>query len=230
LRLIDKKVLKYIACSQSIKKDLEKIGIDGQKIKVIYNGVDLPVHGEKTFFDKPRIGIVGQLIYRKGHVVLLEAAKLLKEIYQKQFVIYVIGSGDQRYTNGLLEYVRQNSLEDYVQFKGQINSISEIYTGIDLTVVPSFSEAFGLIAVESYFHKIPVIASRVGGLEEIVLHEKTGYLFTPGNADELANRISLFLEAPAMIKTMADEGFEYCRSRFLKDTMLTKLIMLVDNL
>lgn len=230
IKVLDKKIIKYIAVSEFIKADLQKVGvIDSQKIEMVYNGVDLPDIEEKSSFDKPRIGIIGQLIPRKGHIVLLEAVKLLKEKYNRKFIVYIIGSGDLRYMQFLIEYVQQNELVEYVDFKGHVNNISDIYSNIDITVVPSLSEAFGLIAIESYFHKIPVIASRVGGLEEIVCDGSTGYLFVPGDAHDLSTKLNLLLDDPSLAKKMGNDGFQFCQPKFLKENMLDNLKIVFDT-
>lgn len=231
INLLDKKILKYVAVSEFIKKDIQKIGaIDPAKIEVIYNGVDEQQLCAKTSFDKVRIGIIGQLIPRKGHLVLLKAVKLLASNYRHRFVVYVFGTGDKHYTKLVQNYIRENSLDELIVWQGHAEDPTVIYRNIDLTVIPSLAEAFGLVAVESYFNKIPVIASRLGGLEEIVVDDHTGYLFNPGDSEDLKLKIKKYLDDPDLITKMGENGFVYGGSKFKRNTMHQRMELLFKSL
>jgi glycosyltransferase involved in cell wall biosynthesis len=77
---------------------------------------------------------------------------------------------------------------------------------MDLVVMPSLRESFGIVALEAMAMKVPVIASRIGGLAEIVVNEKTGFLVPPGDADALAEAIRTLTENPEMRRNMGEAG------------------------
>ena len=102
LKLIDKKVIKYIAVSNYIKNDLMLCGLNENKITVVYNGVEIPDESKinKTKSDVLRIGIVGQIIPRKGHNLLIKALDILNSKGYK-FLCNIYGKGDDNFIKEL---------------------------------------------------------------------------------------------------------------------------------
>lgn len=155
------------------------------KISVIHNGVSAaemkrgarePAEGSIVF------GVIGRLEPVKGHIYFLEAMKILKEEGLEPQAL-VIGDGELR--EQLERFTEKNGLEN-IQFTGMAEDVPAKLKLIDILVVPSLSEGFGLVALEGLFSEKVVLASDLPAIREFIKHNDNGFLFEPGNAKELA--------------------------------------------
>lgn len=164
--------------------------------KVIYNAVNnddlLPKGKTKSGGDKLRIGYLGRLEYVKGIETLLQA---INEFSKNEVELFVAGSGENSYVN----YLKAKYSNDNIKYLGFIKPIT-LYKDIDLLIIPSLlNESFPLVAVQALVNSIPVIASKVGGIPEIVVDEINGFLFKPGDAIALEFLIRKFLQDSALV-------------------------------
>jgi len=97
-------------------------------------------------------------------------------------------------------------------------------------VLPSRIESVPNVIKEAFFLKIPVVASNVGGIPEIVTHEKTGFLVTPNDPESLANAINRLLENRDYAKKMADAAYEFLKNNLTWDVLLPKYIKFYEDL
>ena len=192
---------KIIAISYSIKRSLLKMGLDKDKITVVYNGLDLdkfksvrPIDFKSNYKWKEGdlvVGYIGQLSLLKGVNDFIDAAKLVNKI-EKNIRFIIIGDSleDKKYKESLIKSVKDRSLSENIQFTGWLDNIENAYSSIDIVVVPSiFDEPFGLINIEAMASKTPVIATRTGGIPEIVIHGETGFLVDKNCPEQIADRI-----------------------------------------
>jgi len=157
-------------------------------IIVINNGIDVDKieQGIKKEYSPEEIvlGIVGRLEPVKGHIVLLEALKLLREKHNFSPKTLFVGDGSLR--QQLEEFIKENDL-DNVQITGMTLGVIEKLKLIDILIVPSLSEGFGFAALEGLFsHKI-VVASDLPAIREFVTDKKNGFLFNPGDSQRLTD-------------------------------------------
>jgi len=179
------KVDNVIAVSNIAKKFIDSFLL-GKRAKVIPNGVDTRKYtpdGEKitseSLLGDPTILFVGRLVYRKGPWVLLDALKSVVSEYPKAKLLIV---GEGPYLLSLLEKTRKLSLRGNVEFLGYVkqSDLPRIYRSADIFVMPSiFGEAFGIVLLEAMASRLPVIASRVGGIQEIIDNCIDGILVPP---------------------------------------------------
>jgi glycosyltransferase involved in cell wall biosynthesis len=121
IRKIDKKVIKYIACSDFIKYDLLKCGLNANKIQTVFNGIEIKNQtiNIKTVSNTLKIGVVGQIIPRKGHHILIKALNLLKkEGYN--FSLKIFGTGSEEYIKKLKKMITEYKLDENVEWKGYV--------------------------------------------------------------------------------------------------------------
>ena len=123
----------------------------------------------------------------------------------------------------------KKSANGKVKFLGWREDIDEIMPLFDMLVLPSLNEGMGRVLVEAMASGKPVVASRVGGIPDLVRHAETGYLVPPADEKALANGIKKLLDDPAKAKQMGLRGREYCR-QFSLETMIAKLDALYTNL
>lgn len=207
-----------------------------EKVTTIYNGVDLqefsPVSpisdseqdqmtARRTIREElglertvPLVGIVGVLAPWKGHVQFIEAAaRVLRKFPDTRFLIV----GDEIYeTDGhggyrerLVEQVERLGLDESVIFTGYRKDIPEIMSALDLVVhASSLPEPFGRVLIEAMAAGKPVVATRAGGVPEVVEDGVTGLLVTPGDVEQLAEAIARLLGEPDKAREMGRMGRE----------------------
>jgi glycosyltransferase involved in cell wall biosynthesis len=209
------------SCSNAVTCFLiQDIGIKREKIATIPNGIDV-----ESFFVKinkeeklqelgfnNNLKIVGTVCRlhepKKGIKTLLEAAKeVQKEI---DFQLLIVGTGkDEEALKKMAKDLRIRA-----SFLGERTDVSEILQIMDVFVVPSLYEGFPVVVLEAMAARLPIVASRVGGLTEAVLDGKTGFLVEPGNAAILADRIRDLLLQETPSKIFGEAGFMRVKENF----------------
>lgn len=215
----------FITVSQALKDVLVRSGIPADRVTVVYNGVivDQPPAPAEVLRarlgyapDTPLVGIVARLHRVKGHRVFLCAAReVLARRPGVRFL--VVGAGPER--QSLEALTQELGIAGAVRFTGFVENIAALMGMLDLLVVASYWEGFGLTAAEALGMGIPVISTKAGGLGEVVRHGETGLLVAPGNAGELANAILWMLDHPEEARMMAARGCEMVRQEFTVEKM-----------
>jgi len=195
----------------------EHEGCPPHKIRVIPNGVDVdrfhprwpaPKLREALGLpeDAPVAGIVAALRPEKNHELFLQAAALVhQEVPSAHFII--IGDGPQR---PKLETLTQElSLTGVVHFLGTRSDIPELLSLVNVLVLSSHMEANPVSILEAMASETPVVATRVGSVPETVIEGQTGYLITPGNAQELAARVVGLFRNPEQAAALGRAGREH---------------------
>jgi len=145
------------------------------------------------------VGFVGRLDYYKGADRLVAAAGRLCRA-DDRYRLVLVGQGAQK--DSLCRQVRKLGIEGRVIFAGLWENPAEIMCAFDVAVVPSRSEAFGLVAIECMLLGIPVVASAVGGLPELVQDGQTGLLLERADAAEIAAAVNRLMEDKALRETV----------------------------
>ncbi len=177
-----------IALSQSVRHVLMAAGVPDSQIEVILPGIDLPKElpspDERAkararwgfTSDEFVIGHIAAFTHEKGQDVALHAALLLGPRLPRARML-LAGDGPERTRPGMVELARQAS--GVAQLPGFVDDLNQFYAALDLYIMPSRSEAWGLTALRAMAYGLPVIASNVGGLPEVVEHGKSGWLVPP---------------------------------------------------
>ena len=173
------------------------------KIHQMYDGIACPEFlpaGGQTLAElripetaSRRVGFLGTLSPRKGPQILLSAAA---DVLQKSpgTVFVFIGDGEAEFKSQLHVQATRLGIARSVLFAGPIENGARYLRAFDLLVMPSFTEGIGRGVVEAMYAGLPVVASRVGGLREVVEHGQTGRLVTAGEPGPLAEAILFYLE------------------------------------
>jgi glycosyltransferase involved in cell wall biosynthesis len=231
---------RMVAVSEDIKNFLvEKVGVEPRRILTIYNGIDHRGYelGPETRRavreelgigeDQPVIGAVGSLYPVKGHTHLIKAASIVLRSFAEP-VFLIAGGGS------LLEGLRAEAaalgITDRVRFLGFREDIPRILQAIDIYTMPSLSEGLPLSALEAMASRRPVIASRVGGIPEVVLDGATGYLVPVENHGSLAARILDLLRDPALARRLGETGKRRVVEVFSLSTMMQRYQELYERL
>jgi glycosyltransferase involved in cell wall biosynthesis len=181
----------------------------------IHNGIATdPFKPTPPAADIPRIVCIGRIVASKGFDLAIEAfAKLRAVVPAVQLTI--VGDGPEKEV--LLGQVRNLGLSEFVSFAGEVgpDEVREYIRGSNVVVVPSREhESFGLVAVEAALMERPVVASRLGGLAEIVVDGKTGFLVEQEDAAEIARRLEQILTQPQLATKFGTAARERALKKF----------------
>lgn len=175
---------------------IEDFKVPYERIIKIERSVDL----DNFKFNYPRnknhdnfnIGLIGRVTPIKGHICFIEAvSELVKEIPNlKAYIVGSVQEGHEDYYAQLDMLVKKLALTKCIEFTGRKNNIALVLNNLDLLVLPSIGqESFGRVIIEAQAVGVPVVASRIGGIVDIIDNNQTGLLFTPGDSKELAKKI-----------------------------------------
>lgn len=216
----------HIHCvSSAAQKNVESlIGKNTHKITVVANGIDLahfrPVRSmsKKNSGQGFVIGCVADFFGQvKGQHFLIEAMAQIV-VHIPQAVLWFIGEG--RFKNDCEALSVKLGIKDRVTFWGHRKDVPDLLQQMDCFVMPSLSESFGLALVEAMAMGIPVVGSCVGGIPDVIIHQKTGLLVSPGQPKEIAEAVVALYENTALRQQLADAGYESVVSRFTLASMI----------
>jgi glycosyltransferase involved in cell wall biosynthesis len=187
----------------------------GAEIKVVPYGVDLDRFQPQPHHE-PRplvVGSVARLSPEKGVRFLIEAFALLSSD-TNDVVLEVAGDGPERLR--LENLVRQRGLTDRVRFRGWVNhdALPAFLGALDVFVLPSVFEGFGVAAVEASAMALPVVGSRIHGIPDVVVDRETGLLVPPADPAALAAAIQTLVDDPALRVRMGEAGRAFVAGRY----------------
>lgn len=223
----------FIAVSNAVRESLLKSGIPAHKVRVIHNGLrDIAQGGEPRIENegRMRIGIVGQVEEWKGHHDLLDAFAQISDKHPGA-TVHVFGSGTQTYENRLKSQACALGISDRVVWHGFVNQRERIYRELDICVVPvplRATEALPTIAIEAALFGLPVVASRTGGLMEIIEDQKTGFLVESGGIRELSERLDELLSNRSLRHSMGQAARESASRRFSHHRFVSEFVQLMS--
>lgn len=187
-RYLFHKADKIIAISEFVKRG-KKLG---RKAVVLYNGFNVEkynIHKERLF-DKPVCNILycGIISESKGLMDIMKAVHCLVDKGCHNFTLSVVGDGDE-YWKELKEYIDTYGLQTYVNYYGYQANMRPFREQTDIAIVSSRNEAMGRVTIESMLGEVLVIGADSGATSELIRDGITGYLYEPGNSEQLADRI-----------------------------------------
>lgn len=196
-------------------------GVDPEKIDVVYNGVD--GESESVLPEEERVDetkrlkeegwsivlFVGRLTLQKGPDYFLEAAKKVLE-HRPKTLFVITGSGDME--KQIIERSASLGIADKVVFTGfkRDNTLARLYKSADLFVMPSVSEPFGIVPLESLLNGTPVLVSKQSGVSEVI---RNALKVDFWDINEMANKIIAVLEHPSLHETLRIEGGREAREQ-----------------
>jgi len=217
---------------------VEEKGIASSKIHIIPPGVDTDLFCINSVESNARqelgipkevpvIGMVAFLRGEKGHRILIEAARVVLCFYpEARFLL--VGSGQAE--EALRKLVSQWSMEGHFIFTGYRTDVPRLLAAMDIFVLPSLREAMPISLMEAMAMEKPVIASRVGGIPEVLVDRETGLLVPPGDPIALADGILYLLSHPSLAQTWGRNGRSTIEERYSLQSVVDRTIALYQNL
>ena len=230
--LVDRLFQRYVALmlvpSQASAASYVARGLQGQRLRVIPNAIDVRrfknVNRAAARFQIRQQLSVPQDAYLIGTVCRLEVVKglpiLLKAVESLPAYLVIAGEGPQR--SYLASIVRAHGLGDRVQLLGSRSDVPELLAAVDLFVLPSYSESFGIAVAEALLAKTPVVATNVGGIPEVTDGGKYARLVAPGDVDALTEGIRWMMDHLEQAQAQACQGHTFVSDVMSLEAVATK--------
>jgi len=221
---------RVITVSKEIARKARLAGIDSKKICLIENGVNLERFRNNIPPDSIReslrikkdafvVGTVGALTEEKGHLYLLKAIPKVVQRFPEVIFLFV---GDGRERPSLEITTSHLNIKDRVIFAGMRKDVPEILSILNVFVLPSLNEGLPMALLEAQAAQIPVVATRVGAIPDVLEDGVTGILIPPKDPQAIAEAITMILSNKNFASEIAQKGFERVRDNFSSEKMGSK--------
>jgi glycosyltransferase involved in cell wall biosynthesis len=231
-RYLFSKVNQWIVLTERHKENLlETTPIPAEHVKVIPNGVDLTKF--RPYF-KPfptdnqivHIGIIGRLDPKKGQDLALQALKILISKNQRPWKLHLLGSdtpNEPPTGPHLKQLAKDLGILDAVSFDNYQDHLWESIHNLDVVWTPSHKETFGRCILESMASGVPVIASRAGGVPDIIRDGENGLMFETMNPSDLARQTELLLSSPKLFANIQNQGLQDVQKQYVQEKIWQEL-------
>lgn len=230
---------RIIVCSNSVLDFTAKQeGIRKDKFYLIHNAVDTErfnvamdkdaLRAEYGYYkDQFIVGVVGSLIPKKALDSVIKAISELDK-HIPGLKLLIIGEGESR--NKLLDLTVTYEIKDNVDFLGARGDVPQLMKVMDIFVLSSLQEGFPITLIEAMYIGIPVIASNISGIPEVVLDGKNGFLVLPGDSDSIKERILNLYKDPTLRRQLGQNARKTIESGYLPVNYVGRLEKLYSEL
>lgn len=171
----------------------------------------------------------------KGHRYALEILnRAVKDYPGWEFSFHFYGASfglqkNDEYKQSLIQFAKENGLSSSAQFHGKTSEVEKVMKSHDLVLNLSDSESFSRLTLEALFYGVPIIATNVGGTNEMVIDGRTGLLARPFDIDDMYNAFKKIISNDNMRMQMAEEGYRFVREEFSNERTIAKLIKVYES-
>lgn len=206
------------AVSNSLKQDTLRLFSIKNDIKVVYNFIDVEKYDEAQKEDCQRSALASPNEKLLTHISNFRPVKRIEDVIRIFEIVQrttpskllMVGDGPERIKAERL--VKELRIKEKVLFLGNSQEVAKILCYSDVFLLPSESESFGLAALEAMAAKTPVISTNTGGLPEINIHGKTGFLSNLGDIESMANNTLKILENENVLNTFKEQAKEHTKN------------------
>lgn len=229
---------RVVTISEGIRQVLLSEGISPEKVECIHSVVKLEDYQQprdRDWFESefdipstaPLLGVIAQMIPRKGHRYLLDIAPKLLRLFPNLKIIF-FGQGPLR--QELEQYVDNHNLNETVFFGGFRTDMPKILPCLDLVVHPALMEGLGVSLLQAAAAGVPIVGAKAGGIPEIVHDGLNGYLVQPGDCEKLYDSIVKLLSDKVLAGTFGAAGRELVMRSFAMETMVNSYCRVYNKL
>lgn len=224
----------FVTTNDFMQKKIVEAGYQRSRLMVIPTFVNIDNFKKTGKKKSGLIVFVGRLEKIKGIHILIEALKIIKQNNKfLDFHLKIFGEGEEQYTKQLIRLATEFDVADEIEFCGnnEFEVVSKYLSSAIVSVVPSIIfENLPQVILESYACGTAVVASNLGSLPMAIKEGVTGYLFKPGNSEDLANKLSYCLSNPEKMKLVGINAYNYVRRNFSEDDHVISLEKLFNFL
>lgn len=223
---------RLIAVSEAVRREMSAMGIgSASRWCVIRNGIS-PIFRSEPFSsptqrNRAQLLAVGSLTEEKGYDVVLRALPTIVSSHPDVELVFI---GDGPLKASLQALANDLNVASHVRFIGVVADVRPWLRKATLLVAPSLSEGLGMAVVEAMAMECPVVASRVGGLVEVVVHGETGFLVEAGRVPLLAQQVVELLSSPEERVRLGANGSRHVQANFTRDRSIAQLQELYETL
>jgi len=219
---------RVIACCRYVARPLWPF-IDPGRLHVIYNGVAERASTRPIDDSGPRVGLIGRIAPEKGQVeFVLAAQRLIAKHPRCRFVICGAPLFSNIEADRYFERVQEIAAVLPIEFCGWQEDVNAALARLDVLVVPSLREPGApRVILEAFAARVPVVAFASGGIPEIVIQNKTGFLIEPPEPETLAARLDALLSAPDHLRAVADQAYETWKEKFTLDRYQREVLAVI---
>ncbi|MDX8364505.1 glycosyltransferase family 4 protein [Cytobacillus sp. IB215665] len=223
---IDKKAVQYadkiIILSDHFREPLKQLGAHDSKMLTVHTGIEENEEIKQPKDENPHqtiISCIARLTQRKGHHILLEALNMIKE-HLDHVEIRIIGDGKTR--EDLEQQARHLRLSNVV-FLGSRDDIPQLLKETDIFVLPTINDSLPISIIEAMHMGLPIVSSYVGGIPELIHHQKEGLLSTPGDIETLSKHLLLLIQNPSLRNELGENARKFAQAELTVNEMSRKI-------
>jgi sugar transferase (PEP-CTERM/EpsH1 system associated) len=231
-RLLSRRDDQFVAVGETVRQALvNNEGLPRERIQVVYNGVRLP-EGQAEATD--RAAVRAELGIDDGEIVIIQVARLdaikdhatgvqafaIAHAQNPRLRLLVVGDGPER--PAIERTIREHALQARVSMLGMRDDVRRLLAAADLFLLTSVSEGIPVTVLEAMAEGVPVVATDVGGLPELIRHGESGLLAPPGNAEKLAEALMRLASGPSFRAQLASHARHRAATQFSEQGMMTR--------
>jgi glycosyltransferase involved in cell wall biosynthesis len=226
---------RIVTVSLATKEQLLKRGVPGQRIAVVHNAVRTrhPLRTEASLRqrkmdlgvspDEKLILCIGRLSKEKAQIDMVAAIAQLKKAHPSLTTrLILLGDGPER--GRITQAIQAAGLEKQIALAGHLKDPTPYYEAADVVAIPSLSEGSPNVLLEALASGVPVVATRVGGIPEIVTHDETALLVPAQDAAAMAAGIDRLLSDPVAALALAGRAFEKVEKEYSPESRASSLV------
>lgn len=230
-RLLLRRQDRLIGCGGAVRQALiDNEGLPASRVDVIYNGVDLTAFGTPTDGARARLrsefGLeetdfvavqVARLHELKDHITAVKAIDEARRSVPNTRLL-IVGEGDQR--AAIEQEIEKRNLQSHVIMAGNRTDVADLLAASDAFLMSSISEGIPLTIIEAMAAGLPIASTAVGGIPEMIQHERNGFLADAGDSSSLARSLIRLGQMPSLRKKIGNAGLETAQRQFSQTGML----------
>lgn len=227
LDYVIKNIDKVVFVSKQPLKDMESKY--NRKFDCVYNGIEdikTVKKNEKQVIEKYKFVVIGSINHRKGQDMLVEAVGLLDESIRNNLEINIVGDGPQLAL--IKKQVQDKGLKNNFVFWGARNDVESIINDMDVFILPSRNEALPISLIEAMRASMPIIASDVGGISEMIEDKYNGILIQP-EVESIKVALTDVLNNKFDIKQMGKNSRKKYMESFNRDSMVNNYLKIINS-
>jgi glycosyltransferase involved in cell wall biosynthesis len=228
---------RLIAVSNYVRGNLFGQGVPDRFIDTVYNGTDFDqiedhdpeeLKSELGFEPRSRlVGLIGRVCREKGHLEMVRAMDEVRKAHPEAHILFV-GRVSEEIREELGSELESKGLRENVHLLGERSDVARVLDSVEFSTMPSHKEAFGIAAIEAMARSRAVVATRIGGLPEVVRHGTTG-LLVDLRPEEIAEAMLFMLDHPQECREMGRRGRQLVREKFTLDHMVERTLMVYQK-
>ncbi len=215
---------RVVTVCQAFVPQLERCGVPRDRVSILHNSIDPAWGPSPDEIEELRTSLrlapgvirilsIGRLSKEKGHATLFKAVAEVKR-RRPDLVFEVLLAGDGPLFASLKELAKAEALESTIRFVGQVRNARPFYGVADVMVLPSLSEGSPNVVLEAMAARLPMVATRVGGVPEIVRDRETALLVPPGNAGAMAAALLELIDSGELRLRIATQAHDHLVAEF----------------